>query len=274
MSRKFKHHKKRNTAFLYEVLVREGTKAAISKNVEKMNLIKGILLEHFNQNTILFEELKLYNALRTPDVEKSLSDKYLTEVKNRHMCLDKRHLFNEQTRLINHVNKALGFDVYNNFVPYYKDLATISQIFNDNTPIKEKLLLEQEVLKHFDTLTEQKDLKPIDNLVYKTFVKKFNDKYSNLLGEQKELLTKYISSFADDGLDMKVYLNEQLEELKTKINKALLSENIKEDQEMVEKTKKLLSIVEEFKKNKEPSSKMIESLLKIQEFVHEVEKND
>jgi hypothetical protein len=269
-----KHNKKRNTAFLYETLVREGTKAAIAKNTERMNAIKQILLEYFKPNTVLFEELKLYNALRVPDVEKSLSDRYLVEVKNRHMCLDKRTLFNEQTKLINQINKTLGFDVYNNFVPFYKDLATISQIFNDNTSIKEKLLLEQEVLNRFSTLTEQKDLKPIDNLVYKTFVKKFNDKYSNLLGEQKELLSKYINSFADDGLEMKIYLNEHLESLKEKVNKAILSEEIKSDAAMLEKTQKLLSVMDGFKKSKEFSVNMLESLLKIQEFVHEVEKND
>jgi hypothetical protein len=190
------------------------------------------------------------------------------------MCLDKRQIFNEQTKLINRINKVLGFDIYNNFVPYYKDLATISQIFNDNTPIKEKILLEQEMLKKFGDVNEEKDLKPIDNLVFKTFVKKFNEKYTNLLGEQKELLSKYINSFADDGLEMKIYLNEHLEEIKNKINKAILNENIKNDARMLEKTKKLLSVVEEFKNNKELSLNTIESLLKIQEVLHEVEKND
>ena len=37
----------------------------------------------------------------------------------------------------------------------------------------------------------EKHLWRIDSIVYKTFVKKFNDKYSNLIKEQKDLLTKY-----------------------------------------------------------------------------------
>ena len=35
-----RHNKKRNTAFLYEVLLREGTKAAIEKNIDKVKIIK------------------------------------------------------------------------------------------------------------------------------------------------------------------------------------------------------------------------------------------
>lgn len=269
-----KHNKKRNTAFLYEILVREGTKAAIAKDISRMGIVKQIIVEHFNPRTQLFEELKLFNAVKSPDVDKSLSERFLTEVKARHMCLDKRQIFNEQTKLINKINKSLGFDIYNNFVPFYKDLASISQIFNDNTPIKEKLLLEQEILKRFDTIKEETQLKSIDNLTYKTFVNKFNDKYSTLLVEQKELLSKYINSFADDGLDLKIYLNEHLETIRQKINEAILNENIKNDARMVEKTKKLLNIVEDFKKNKDFSMEMLENLLKIQEFVHEVENND
>ena len=37
MSSKIKHNKKRNTAFLYEALVRELTKATMTKDGEKKN---------------------------------------------------------------------------------------------------------------------------------------------------------------------------------------------------------------------------------------------
>jgi len=271
-----KHNKKRNTAFLYEILLREGTKATLTKNFDRLSKIKTIVLEHFNQNSLLLEELRLYKAIQKPDVNKELGERYLTEVKNRYMCLDKRHLFNEQTKLINNINKNLGMEIYNNFIPYYKDLATISQIFSDNTSIKEKILLEQEYIKQLEFINENKksNLQPIDNLVFRKFVSKFNEKYSGLLSEQKSLLTKYINSFADDGLELKVYLNEEIDGLNKKVNLALKNENIKNDDLMLEKTKKLLGKLQEFKSNKEFSQPMLENLLKIQQFVHEVENND
>jgi hypothetical protein len=274
MSKKFKHHKKRNTAFLYEVLVREGTKATLAKDLKRTQVVKELILEFFNNNTWLGAELYLYGCLKKPDVDKTLADKYLAEVKYRHAGLDKREVFNEQTRLINKMNKSLGTDIYNNFIPYYKDLATISQIFSDTTSVKEKLLLEEEVKKRFETLNENKELKPIDNIVYKTFVKKFNDKYSSLLSEQKDLLTKYISSFADDGMELKIYLNEELGKLNERVQRALVQEDIKSDADMSQKTKKILDLIKEFKEKKSMSPDMLENLLKIQQFVHEVEKND
>ncbi len=269
-----KHNKKRNTAFLYEILVREGTKATLTKDFKRLETVKQILVDFFNQNGVLSEELKLYNSLRIPEVDSTLAEKYLLEVKNRYTRLNKRFLFNEQTKLINTINKKLGMEIYNNFIPYYKDLATISQIFNLSTPIKEKILLEQEVLGKFKLINEEKQLQPIDNIVYNSFVKKFNEKYSNLLSEQKELLTKYINSFADEGLELKIYLNEEISNLNEKINSVIEKENIKNDHYLLDKTKKLFSILSEFKQNKNMSQEMLESLLKIQQFVHEVESND
>ena len=51
-------------------------------------------------------------------------------------------------------------------------------------------------------------MKHIDNLTYKTFVGKFNDTYKNSLKEnQKSLLTNYITSFSDNGLGLKSFIN-------------------------------------------------------------------
>jgi len=268
-----KHNKKRNTAFLYEVLVREGTKASLENNLEKLTVIKDVLVHAFHPETPLGKELSLYNALKKPDVDSNMSEKYLNEIKNRHLALDKREIFNEQTRLINYINKYLGQNIYNNFIPYYKDLASISQLFSSNIPIKEKLILEENILKQINSAnnTKQENLKPIDTIVYKTFVKKFNDKYSNLITEQKELLTKYVSSFGDDGLELKVYLNEEIDRLKNKISLSLKNENISNDINMSEKTKSLYEILEKFKTSKEINQQMLENILKIQQFVYEVE---
>ena len=41
---KVKHNKKRNTAFLFEALVKELTKTVIEKNKKKTSLIKSIIV--------------------------------------------------------------------------------------------------------------------------------------------------------------------------------------------------------------------------------------
>jgi len=270
-----KHNKKRNTAFLYEALLREGTRAAVEQNLEKIKIVRDILCEHFNSSTELNKELKLYEALESNSVEEQYAEKFVKEVEARYEKLDKKTIFNEQTALINKINKKLGFNTYNSFVPNYKDLATISQIFNNSTPIKEKILLEQAVVEKIKIIKEDKlkeTMQPIDNLLYKTFSKKFNEKYSSLLNEQKKLLTKYIESFQNDGLDLKIYLNEELERLKEQVEKSLEKEEIISNPTLVDKTKKALDYLNSFKQIKELSQDNLQKVLKIQQFVSEVNK--
>lgn len=268
-----KHNKKRNTAFLYEALLREGTRGALEGNVEKIKTVKNIILEHFGPSTQLQKELNLYRSLKENAVEEQYAEKYLKEVQNRYEKLDKKAIFNEQTNLINKINKTLGAKVYSSFIPNYKDLATISQIFNDTTPIKEKILLEQTVIEKIKIIREEKNdssLQPMDNIVYSTFSKKFNEKYGTLLTEQKELLTKFVGSFNNNGLELKVFLNEELGRLKEGVIKAMQKDEIKSDPNMVSATKKTLDYLNSFKEVKDLSQDMLQKVLKIQQFVHEV----
>ncbi len=268
-----KHNKKRNTAFLYEVLLREGTRAALDKNLEKLIDVKNIILEHFHPSTELYKELTLYRALEENTVEEKFAEKFLKEVQTRYEKINKKQSFNEQTKLINTINKKLSFEIYNSFVPNYKDLATIAQIFNSSTPIKEKILLEQVVVDKIKIVTEKKDsnlLKPIDNIVYKTFSSKFNEKYSSLLSEQKELLTKYVGSFENNGIEFKIFLNEELDRLKKLVKESLDKPEIKSDSNMLVKTQKTLDFLNTFKDVKDLSQDMLQKVLKIQQFVHEV----
>jgi len=267
------HNKKRNTAFLFEVLTREGTKAILNKDTVRANFIKTMLLDFFGPRTEMKRELVLYKSLQKESVEKDIAEKYLNEVKNRYEKLDKKKIFNEQSTLIGVINKYLGSKVYNNFVPNYKNLATIAQMFNDNTPIKEKILLENNVIKEISKVEEQKQtLKPVDNILFKTFASKFNEKYSELLSEQKDLLSRFVGSFADDGLELKIYLNEEIERLKEGVSLAKKEENISSDMHMLEKTRNVEEFLKTFKDAKEITHDMLEKILKIQQFVHEVSK--
>ena len=58
-----KHNKKRNTAFLYEALVKELTKASLRSDKAEQSTISSILREHFHSNSILGKELELYQAI-------------------------------------------------------------------------------------------------------------------------------------------------------------------------------------------------------------------
>lgn len=254
--------------------MREGTKSALESDVERIKLVKNIILEHFSASSEILKELNLYKMLQETKIEENLAEKFVKEVQSRYEKLNKKNIFNEQTALINKINKSLGARVYDSFVPNYKNLATIYQIFNDSTPVKEKILLEQTIIDKIKIVQEEKEkdlLQPIDNILYKTFSKKFNEKYVNLLSEQKELLTKYINSFENNGIDLKVYLNEEIERLKKQVKESLKKEEIKSDPNMVKSTEKTLNYLNSFKEIKDLSEDMLQKVLKIQQFVHEVE---
>lgn len=270
---KLKHNKKRNTAFVYESLVREMTKAIVEKNLELKDDIVSIIKEHFTKNSLLYRELKLYKTIcETYDLEPHTAEKLVFEIRREHATIDKAELFTEQSALIKKINSVLSNSVFSNFVPNYKSLATAYQIFNEETPIKKRVLLEQSLVEKISSNKDKKqlDVKPIDNLVYKSFVKKFNSEYaSKLISEQKELLSRYISSFADNGLELKVFLNEEISRLKQSVDNSLFAEEIKQDPDMVKKTKEVLEMLNNFKKEN-INKNMIMKVLKIQNLVKEI----
>ena len=163
-------------------------------------------------------------------------------------------------------------NVFSNFVPNYKNLATIFQIFNDKSTAKERVILENVLIENMTGHKEEmKKLKPVDKLVYKTFVNKFNSTYKEkILEEQKILLNKYILSFADNGLEFKIYLNEEIDKLKKQVTKLFELEEFLSDEEMTEKAKKVSEILEGFR-NREIDKEAILSVLKIQNLIKEAE---
>ena len=268
-----KHNKKRNTAFLYECLLRELTKAIIKENKEQQTVVKTILREFFSTGKPLRQELNLYNSLlESKELSKEYSQRFLVETKKDFDNMDRKEVFNEQTALINRINKALGSKTFSNFVPNYKDLATVGLFLQDsNIGAKKRIMLEDKMVSFLgrkeQTLTEMKHL---DKLEFKMFVDRFNSTYEHsLLKEQKELLGNFITSYSDNGLALKVYLNNEIGRLKEAV-----------DTEIVEGTN--VALTENFKKVKAKldsyaktplNEAVVEEIFYIQDLLAEVKRN-
>ena len=108
----------------------------------------------------------------------------------------------------------------------------------------------------------------LDNLTYKTFVKKFNEKYGDLPDDQRSLLTTYIISFSDNDVELKHRLNEQISELKQKMN-SIKEDEMLENEEMKQKYEKIHEKLNSFK-DKEIDDTMITQVLMIQELLREM----
>ena len=274
---RLKHNKKRNTAFVYEALIRELTSSIVKNNKNKQTKIVSIMKEHFKEGTELNKELSLYKSIyETKDIEKNLAEKIVTQVKEKYSELNKKAVFHEQSALISKINKTLSKNIFTNFVPNYKSIASVYSIFQDALPVKDRVLLEENIIHQMSQSCEapRENKLPVDNLVYKTFVAKFNEEYSGILSEnQKKLLSKYIASFSDNGVEPKYYLNEEIGNLKSKLEECKKDSDIAGDEPLKEKINQVYSILESYKQ-KEIDTDLIELVLKTQELVEEIEKDD
>jgi len=268
---KFKHNKKRNSAFLYEVLIQELTKAVLSKDTEKQNTIVSLVKESFSHHSAMYHELKLYRAItHTKDVTVSTAEKILSEAKLRHSQLDKKNLVSEQNQVTRKIRKFLSNEAFSNFVPNYKDLASVAQIFNNKSSVKAKVLLENELVEKMSSSKSEEKMVPMDNIVFKSFVKRFNDEYGEkLLQEQKTLLNKFVASFNDNGVELKVYLNDEVGRLKKELKESFTKEEFQSDSQMLENANKVLATLDSYQTTK-PSKEMVEEVIKIQGLVKEI----
>jgi len=233
--------------------------------------------EHFAKGTELNKELDLYKSVyETKDIDRNVAEKIITEAKRRHSDLNKKAVFQEQSALINKINKTLSKDLFSNFVPNYKSIATVYSIFQEALPVKDRVLLEENILEHMSasiTAPEQNQ-KPMDNIIYSTFVSKFNEEYSTSLNEnQRTLLNKYISSFSDNGLEFKFYLNEELGMLKEKLKDSKKTKVINEDESLKSKIDNVYSILDSYKE-KDIDPVLIETILKTQDLIQEINEDD
>jgi len=274
---RLKHNKKRNTAFVYEALVRELTESVVKNNKNKQNKIVSIIKEHFPTNSILKEELELYKSIyETKSIQKHTAEKIVFEVKTKRDKLDKKKLFQEQSALINKINKTLSAKLYSNFVPNYKTIASVYSIFQDTLPIKDRVLLEENIVDQMSSsIGDINDRKqPIDSLTYKTFVEKFNKEYSDALNfEQKKVLSHYISSFVDNGIEFKAVLNEEIGEIKDQIKKFKVKKSLSEDETLKNKLEKVYNILDNVK-TREPDLEVVEMVLNAQQLVEELNNSD
>ena len=274
-----KHNKKRNTAFIYEALVREVVKQSIAKNTKKRNLAISLIKEFFNKNTLLYKDLQLYKSiLETTQTKEKIAFKILVEAKTVKNNINKKVLFTEQSKIIKKINKELSPDVFMNYVPTYKYLASIGMFFGDNLNPKQKVLLEEKILEHM-TATESKnnlkEEKQVDNLVVKSFVNRFNKTYNkNLLSEQKELINHFINSADPERkAEFQLYVDREIERLKNVLAQNQSLNEVSKDSSIKTKFDKVLNFLQNTNKEKINES-FILKIAQIQELVKEIQTND
>ena len=227
-----KHSKYKNTGILFELLVRQATSDLMSnKDPKAVKIFKKYFTE-----TELGKEYNLYNTvLSAPKLNETKAEVLVTTIVEQAKKLDRVKLDKEKYNLIKEIKKHYDLDnFFKAKVEAYKIYASIytlienqlsKEVHNTKQIITNKLTLLEHVTK--ESLTERKvaskvveefmkEDKEIRLLAYKILVEKFNDKYSGLSTEQKDLLKEYINNISDTT-KLRTYLNTKLLEVKTEI---------------------------------------------------------
>lgn len=213
----FRHNKKRNVGLVYEFLVRHLSSCVLEGNDAGIGRVKSLIAKHFNQNTDLGKELRVFKALYESKVSNIEAAKSLVS-RAKKVCeqQSQARLELEKTGLIHEINTTLQDPAFfDRPVKDYRILASIQILMNEwrsanlmESVNVESVELEQKLLEHLvrdDTVaTEEAQQRldaakaltttDVDKLALKIFFEKFNKKYAAMLNEeQKKILAAYVT---------------------------------------------------------------------------------
>ena len=110
---KSRHNKKRNSAFVYEALLREATVAILKKDLYRRSTAIALLKKHFHEDSLLRRDLECHRALyENQNLDQKTSEKILREAKLAHRLIDPNGLFKEQSILFPIINPWLPLHVF------------------------------------------------------------------------------------------------------------------------------------------------------------------
>ena len=207
MSLNLYHNKKRNSALLYEFLVRHLTSCIFENNNKDANRALLMLKKYFHmENSPLRSEMKASKLiLDSRTGNRDTLAKIINDVCSFVKRIAKARLVSEKSELIREINYTFGKDtVWKYKIPNYKLYASIQTLFNglDGKKVEDSVnraKLEETIIESLSksnqktTIVENMQTNPkYTKAVHRFIVKRFNEKYSNKLNEnQVKLLMRY-----------------------------------------------------------------------------------
>jgi hypothetical protein len=283
--KKIKHSKVKNTGVLFELLVRQITLEVL--NGDKTENAKNIVKEFFAFGTELNKELRLYDLLLKEKYNsESKAEMFVDTVSQAHSKLNEGKLAKEKYNLIKEINEKFELEQFlSSPITNYKVLASIYKVFeskkSENYDIKDvfnsKVTLIENIIARTSTKTNKvQDTKLIESykqqdkdlrlLTYKILVETFNKKYTNLDGNQKNLLKEYINNISNTS-KFKDYLSVEL----PKIVSELKSIKAKiQDKVTTIKLSETISVLEKMKMGKAVSDGQVSSIMLSYELIKEL----
>ena len=279
-----KHSKYKNTGILFELLVRQITADTLS-GVESPAV--EILKKYFTK-TELGREYKLYESFfKNINTSETKADIVISTIIESSKQLNRSALRRQKYNLIKEIK--LHYDLESFFktkLPNYKAQAalfTLLEVYNsENLSNPDQIIENKTVLLEFLTSksidkkevkenimeefkTQDKDIRV---LTYRVLLEKFNDKYSNLNENQKNVLKEFINGI-DSTPKLREFYNTKVTEIKEHLNKL---SKIVTDKAIQIKINEVINLLSPLTKSSKVNDDNLINLLQYYQLVEELEK--
>lgn len=237
---KIKHSKFRNTGLIFELLIKQI--AADTLNNQD-SLAVDLIKKYYSGNTSLAKEYKLYEFIsKNKNVSQSRAESILSTITEVSRRLNQKQLKKEKYNLISEIKESYNLDEFFAIqFTNYKPLAALYCLLeaqNNETLVDPGFLIDNKttILEHLtsskqdreevkDTLIEEysKYDKDVRLLTFKILLEKFNDRYKDLLPEQKNILKEFITSVNSQKklqnliIEETVKISKKIEPLSTRV---------------------------------------------------------
>jgi hypothetical protein len=226
---KVKHSKYKNTGILFELLTRQLTADTIAGNNPKA---LSIIKKYFSGDSSLLKEYKIYHTfIGKKFKEDSNATMLINTLIEAHGRLNKSQLRREKYNLIKEIKDTYDInDFFKAKISNYKVMASIFNLLEnkDASPlsiVNSKVTLLEHITGKTLENKPKKDVvmedyakydKDTRLLTYKVLLEKFNDKYSGLGENQKNLLKEYVNSVTNSPA-LKSFINKEIKTVKNTI---------------------------------------------------------
>jgi hypothetical protein len=238
---KIKHSKYKNSGLIFELLVKQVAADTLNK---KDSPAVDIIRKFYSGNTSLAKEYRLYEFVtKNNKISQNKAEAIVSTIIEISRKLNQESLRKQRYELIAEIKDNYNIeDFFAIKVRDYKPLAALyclmeaqnnDQLIDPNFIVNNKVTIlehltsdNQDAREVKDTLIEEysKYDKDLRLLAYKLLLEKFNDKYKDLLPEQKNILKEFITSVSStnrlrDLINKEiVVIKERIEALADKVN--------------------------------------------------------
>ena len=240
---KVKHSKFRNTGLIFELLVKQIASDTLNN---RDSAAVSIVKKYFTGKTALAKEFKLYEFIaKNKNISQSKAEAIVSTITEISRRLDQKELKQLKYKLISDIKENYNVEEFFSIqIRDYKPFAALYCLLeaqNNADLIDPNILVENKttILEHLtstpqkendvkDTLIEDyaKYDKDLRLLTFKILLEKFNDKYKNLLPEQKNILREFITS-VNSNARLRNIVNEELNKIASDVR--ALVPNVKDE---------------------------------------------